>query len=167
MRFVNGLLTFVLVLMLLMGSAAYLFDAQVDAPGPLERAKTVIIAKGKGTHEIAEHRSPGCGQRIFSALRENPHGAAAHQSRIPGELFGEFVSAQHPAAVAQHLPRGQNRVRLDASAAEGPGRSAARIVISHNEFGAHDLRRAALGPDDGGQRKLLAGLFQLGHPDEK
>ena len=53
-RFVNGLLTFVLVLMLLMGSAAYLFDAQVDAPGPLERAKTVIIAKGKGTHEIAE-----------------------------------------------------------------------------------------------------------------
>jgi cell division protein YceG involved in septum cleavage len=53
-RFVNGLLTFVLVLMLLMGSAAYLFDAQVDSPGPLERAKTVIIAKGKGTHEIAE-----------------------------------------------------------------------------------------------------------------
>lgn len=54
MRFLNGVLTFVLVLMLLLGSGAYMFDAQVDAPGPLSRPKTVVIPKGKGTHEIAE-----------------------------------------------------------------------------------------------------------------
>jgi UPF0755 protein len=53
LRFLNGLLTFVLLLMLLVGSAAYLFDSQVDGPGPLERAKTVAIPKGEGTHEIA------------------------------------------------------------------------------------------------------------------
>jgi UPF0755 protein len=53
LRFLNGLLTFLLVMMLVIGGGAFLFDAQVDAPGPLERAKTVVIPKGEGTHEIA------------------------------------------------------------------------------------------------------------------
>ena len=52
-RFLNGLLTFVLLLMLVVGAGAYVFDAQVDAPGPLEKGKTVVIPKGEGTHEIA------------------------------------------------------------------------------------------------------------------
>ena len=52
-RFLNGLLTFVLLLMLVVGAIAYVFDAQVDAPGPLEKGKTVVIPKGEGTHEIA------------------------------------------------------------------------------------------------------------------
>ena len=50
-RFLNGLLTFVLLLMLVVGAIAYVFDAQVDAPGPLEKGKTVVIPKGEGTHE--------------------------------------------------------------------------------------------------------------------
>ncbi len=53
LRFLNGLLTFVLLLMLLVGAGAYVFDSQIDAPGPLEQAKTVVIPKGEGTHEIA------------------------------------------------------------------------------------------------------------------
>jgi len=53
LRFLNGLLTFLLVVMLVAGGGAFLFDAQVDAPGPLDRAKTVVIPKGEGTHEIA------------------------------------------------------------------------------------------------------------------
>ena len=53
LRFLNGLLTFVLLLMLLVGAVAYVFDSQIDAPGPLEQAKTVVIPKGEGTHEIA------------------------------------------------------------------------------------------------------------------
>jgi len=52
-RVLNGLLTFVLRLMLVVGAIAYVFDAQVDAPGPLEKGKTVVIPKGEGTHEIA------------------------------------------------------------------------------------------------------------------
>src|SRR5882724_12008879 len=52
-RFLNGLLTTMLLLMLVVGAAAYVFDSQVDAPGPLEHGKTVVIPKGEGTHEIA------------------------------------------------------------------------------------------------------------------
>lgn len=54
LRFLNGLLTFILVLMLLIGGTAFLFHSQIDAPGPLDRSKTVVIPKGKGTHEIAD-----------------------------------------------------------------------------------------------------------------
>ena len=53
LRFLNGLLTVVLVLMLLVGAAAYVFDSQIDAPGPLDRQKMVVIPKAEGTHEIA------------------------------------------------------------------------------------------------------------------
>jgi len=53
LRSLNGLLTFILLLMLGVGAAAYVFDSQIDAPGPLDRAKTVVIPKGEGTHEIA------------------------------------------------------------------------------------------------------------------
>jgi peptidoglycan lytic transglycosylase G len=52
-RFVNGLLTFILLLMLLVGAAAYVFDSQIDAAGPLQQGKTVVIPKNEGTLEIA------------------------------------------------------------------------------------------------------------------
>jgi UPF0755 protein len=35
------------------GGIAFLFDSQIDAPGPLERARVVVIPKGEGAHEIA------------------------------------------------------------------------------------------------------------------
>jgi UPF0755 protein len=53
LRFLNGLLTFVLMLMLLGGGAAYLFNAEIDRPGPLPHAKIVVIPKLEGTQEIA------------------------------------------------------------------------------------------------------------------
>src|SRR5215470_19050878 len=53
LRFVNGLLTFTLVLMIVVGAVAYLFDGQLDAPGPLQQAKTIAIPKNEGTLEIA------------------------------------------------------------------------------------------------------------------
>jgi UPF0755 protein len=49
----SGIFTFILLIMLLIGGAAFLFDSQLDAPGPLERARVVVIPKGEGTHEIA------------------------------------------------------------------------------------------------------------------
>ena len=53
MRFLNAVLTLVLLLMVAAGGAAYVFNGQVDAPGPLERNKVVVIPKGEGTQEIA------------------------------------------------------------------------------------------------------------------
>ena len=52
-RFLNGLLTFILLVMVMIGVAAFVFDRQIDAPGPLEQAKTVVIPKNEGTLEIA------------------------------------------------------------------------------------------------------------------
>jgi UPF0755 protein len=49
----SGIFTFILLIMLLIGGAAFLFDSQLDAPGPLERARVVVVPKGEGTHEIA------------------------------------------------------------------------------------------------------------------
>jgi len=53
LRLLSGLFTFALLLSLLVGGLAYLFDSQIDAPGPLERAKVVAIPKNEGAHEIA------------------------------------------------------------------------------------------------------------------
>jgi UPF0755 protein len=46
-------LTLVLLLMVGIGGAAYVFDGQIEAPGPLERNKVVVIPRGEGTQEIA------------------------------------------------------------------------------------------------------------------
>jgi len=53
MRFLNAVLTLVLMLMVAAGGAAYVFNSQVDAPGPLDRNRVVVIPKGEGTQEIA------------------------------------------------------------------------------------------------------------------
>jgi peptidoglycan lytic transglycosylase G len=53
MRFLNAILTLVLVMMVAIGGAAYIFNGQIEAPGPLERNKLVVIPKGEGTQEIA------------------------------------------------------------------------------------------------------------------
>jgi UPF0755 protein len=53
MRFLNAVLTLVLLLMVVAGGAAYVFHSRIDAPGPLDRNKVVVIPKGEGTQEIA------------------------------------------------------------------------------------------------------------------
>jgi UPF0755 protein len=52
-RVLSGLFTFVLLIMLAAGGAAFLFDSKIEAPGPLDRPRLVVIPKGEGTHEIA------------------------------------------------------------------------------------------------------------------
>jgi UPF0755 protein len=52
LRFLNGLLTFVLLMMVLIGAVAYALSSEFDAPGPLENAKVVVIPKGDGAQEI-------------------------------------------------------------------------------------------------------------------
>jgi UPF0755 protein len=53
LRTVSGLLTFVLLLLLLLGGLALLFNSSLDTPGPLPQSKVVVIPKGEGAHEIA------------------------------------------------------------------------------------------------------------------
>jgi UPF0755 protein len=53
LRVLSGLFTFFLLLMLLAGGTAFLFDNQIDAPGPLAKPRVVVIPKGEGAHEIA------------------------------------------------------------------------------------------------------------------
>ncbi len=70
LRVLNGLFTLALLLMLLVGGVAYLFDQQIDAPGPLERGKVVAIPKSEGAHEIAsrlEREGVVTDRRLFMA----------------------------------------------------------------------------------------------------
>jgi UPF0755 protein len=70
MRFLGGLFSFLLLLMLILGGVAYLFNARIDAPGPLEKPKVVVIPKGEAAPEIAvrlEREGVVSDRRIFMA----------------------------------------------------------------------------------------------------
>jgi UPF0755 protein len=70
LAFMNGLLTITLVGMLIVGLSAYYFDAQMDAPGPLEKSKIVVIPKLEGSLEIAarlEREGAVGDRRMFTA----------------------------------------------------------------------------------------------------
>jgi UPF0755 protein len=70
LAFMNGLLTVALISMVLLGALAYYFDAQMDAPGPLEKAKVIVIPKLEGSLEIAarlEREGVVSDRRLFTA----------------------------------------------------------------------------------------------------
>ncbi len=52
-RFLSGIFTLLLLVMLLGAGAAVLLQSRIDAPGPLARSKVVVIPKGESSHEIA------------------------------------------------------------------------------------------------------------------
>ncbi len=52
LRLLNGLLTFVLLLMLILGGLAFALNSQFDTPGPLEKPKVVVVPRGDGPVEI-------------------------------------------------------------------------------------------------------------------
>ncbi|HWB46890.1 MAG TPA: endolytic transglycosylase MltG [Hyphomicrobiaceae bacterium] len=53
LRFLNGILTLALLVMLVLGGVAYVLDARFNAPGPLTASKTIVIPRGDGTQDIA------------------------------------------------------------------------------------------------------------------
>lgn len=70
LAFMNGILTVALVGMLLVGALAYYFDTEMDAPGPLERTKVVVVPKLEGSLEIAarlEREGAVSDRRLFTA----------------------------------------------------------------------------------------------------
>jgi UPF0755 protein len=50
----SGIFTLILLIMLLAGGGAFLFASQMEAAGPLDRPRVVVIPKGEGTHQIAD-----------------------------------------------------------------------------------------------------------------
>ena len=52
LRLLNGLLTFVLLMMVIVGGLALFLKTQFDAPGPLEKPKVVVVPRGDGPVEI-------------------------------------------------------------------------------------------------------------------
>ena len=52
-RFLSGVFTLLLLVMLLAAGSAILLQSRIDAPGPLARSKVLIVPKGESSHEIA------------------------------------------------------------------------------------------------------------------
>ena len=53
-RFINGLMTFAFLVLLLAGGLAFVLKQRFDAPGPLKASAVAVIPKGEGIIEIAE-----------------------------------------------------------------------------------------------------------------
>ena len=141
---------------------------EVDRPAlPAEQRRDgERRSAGRRTHEIAQHRSSADRKGVFAAFGQDPHGAAADETGVPGKLLGQLIGPERPAAFAQHLSGRKNGVGFDTPAAERPG-GPLRLVICHDQLGADHLGRAAQGADHGGEREALPGLFELGHPGVK
>jgi UPF0755 protein len=70
LAFMNGLMTVALFGMLLLGALAYYFDGQMDAPGPLEKSKVIVIPRLEGSLEVAarlEREGVVRDRRLFTA----------------------------------------------------------------------------------------------------
>lgn len=69
-RFLSGLLTLVLLVMLMVAGSAVFLQGKFEAPGPLARSKSVTIPKGEGAQEIAtrlEREGIVSDRRLFMA----------------------------------------------------------------------------------------------------
>jgi UPF0755 protein len=69
-RFLSGLFTLLLILMLVAGGAAIALHSRLNAPGPLAASKVVVVPRGEGSHEIAtrlEREGVIADRRLFMA----------------------------------------------------------------------------------------------------
>jgi UPF0755 protein len=53
-RFLDGLLSFVFIVLLLSASVGIWLRQSFDAPGPLAQSATLVVSKGEGALEVAE-----------------------------------------------------------------------------------------------------------------
>lgn len=70
LRALNGVLTFVLLLMLIGGGIGFAVNSQLDAQGPLDKTKVVVVPKGDGAVEIGgrlEREGVVSDRRLFVA----------------------------------------------------------------------------------------------------
>jgi len=69
-RFISGLLTLLLLVMLMAASSAVFLQSKFEAPGPLSQSKPVTIPKGESAQEIAtrlEREGIVSDRRLFMA----------------------------------------------------------------------------------------------------
>ena len=130
LRVLSGLFTFALLLMLLVGGVTYLFDSQIDASGPLERAKVVAVPKSEGAHEIAarlEREGVVTDRRLF----------------IAGYLWAKLAGWLEGGKTVQ-LKAGEYGVKQNASIRQvivllSEGRSVAHKVTIPEGLTSHDI----------------------------
>ena len=86
-RFVNGTLTFLFLLLVCAGALAVFLRSSFDAPGPLAASSVVVIPKGEGIYDIAgrlEKEGFVSDRRLFVAQYMS--------SRLYGNLSGDKAS---------------------------------------------------------------------------
>jgi UPF0755 protein len=69
-RFLSGIFTLLLLVMLLAAGSAVFLQSKIEAPGPLTSGKQIVIPKGEGAHEIAarlEREGVVADRRLFVA----------------------------------------------------------------------------------------------------
>lgn len=69
-RFLSGIFTLLLLVMLLAAGTAVFLQSRIEAPGPLTGSKQIAIPKGEGVHEIAarlEREGVVADRRLFVA----------------------------------------------------------------------------------------------------
>lgn len=69
-RFLSGIFTLLLLVMLLAAGSAVFLRSKIEAPGPLTSSKQIAIPKGEGAHEIAarlEREGVVADRRLFVA----------------------------------------------------------------------------------------------------
>lgn len=105
LRVLNGLLTFVLLMMVIVGGLALFLKSQFDAPGPLEKPKLVVVPRGDGPVEIGarlERDGVVSDRRLFVATYLWIKFSAWMNGAKPVQLkAGDFEMAQN--ASARHV----------------------------------------------------------------
>jgi hypothetical protein len=117
---------------------------------------------GRGFDEIGQEVPVADRRGDIAALSENPHGAAADEAGVPGQVLGQPILTDRPAAVGKYLSSREDRVGLDAPPSQRAERALA-FLLSDDQLGADNLRRAAVRPDDGGERVGPSRGRKLGH----
>ena len=119
------------------------------------------LSAGRGGEHVAEQIATAKEQRALAGFDGDPHRAAADESGVPGEVFGELVFTQRCVAGLENTLGFFERVAFDAATTERSG-EASEIV--DEQLRAHDLRRAPRGANDGADREAAALALEFGHP---
>jgi UPF0755 protein len=99
LRVLNGLLTLSFLVLGFGWAATFWIGIELDKPGPLGEARTIIVRKGEGAHEIARRLEAGgiiSSQHVFIA-----HYVARHMASWSGGKPLQFKAGEyelHPAA---------------------------------------------------------------------
>jgi UPF0755 protein len=79
LRFLNTMLTFTAIGLLLFGGGAFWVTSELNKDGPLKEARNVVVPRGEGAHEIAK--------------RLETDGVIASQQMFVGNYLARYVAS--------------------------------------------------------------------------